>query len=79
MVCGGGEFSIFVFLFSLLALVSVPLRGKEGAGLKLFVLSKLKFKHPWFPSPCGVRRVRDTVSLAQCAVHKPKRFRPLAG
>jgi hypothetical protein len=32
MVCGGGEFSIFVFLFSLLALVSVPLRGKKEKG-----------------------------------------------
>ncbi len=32
MVYGGGEFSIFVFLFSFLPLVSVPLRGKEGAG-----------------------------------------------
>ncbi len=29
---GGGRFSIFVFLFSFLPLVSVPLRGKEGAG-----------------------------------------------
>jgi hypothetical protein len=28
MVYGGGEFSIFVFLFSLLALVSVP-QGKK--------------------------------------------------
>ena len=45
MVCGGGEFSIFVFLFSLLALVSVPQgrkrekgrtkkeKGKEAAGM----------------------------------------------
>ncbi len=30
---GGGRFSIFVFLFSFFPLVSVPLRGKEGAGL----------------------------------------------
>jgi hypothetical protein len=29
---GAKEFSIFVFLFSFLPLVSVPLRGKEGAG-----------------------------------------------
>ncbi len=35
MVYGGGEFSIFVFLFSFLPLVSVPLRGKEGAGLEM--------------------------------------------
>jgi hypothetical protein len=45
MVYGGGEFSIFVFLFSLLALVSVPQgrkrekgrtkkeKGKEAAGM----------------------------------------------
>ncbi len=40
-------------------LVSVPLRGKEGAGpihREFWVLSPI---HGEFPSPCGVRRVRD--------------------
>jgi hypothetical protein len=32
MVFGGGEFSIFVFLFSLLALVSVPQGRKREKG-----------------------------------------------
>ena len=31
---GAKEFSIFVFLFSFLPLVSVPLRGKEGGEKK---------------------------------------------
>ncbi len=39
-----------------LMLVSVPLRGKEGAGLKRQNEIEQKLK---FPSPCGVRRVRD--------------------
>ncbi len=40
--------------------VSVPLRGKEGAGHSLElardVIDQL------FPSPCGVRRVRDIIA-----------------
>ncbi len=39
--------------------VSVPLRGKEGAGPgKLTASWKADDE---FPSPCGVRRVRDTI------------------
>ncbi len=38
--------------------VSVPLRGKEGAGPLIEPAGKIKFIT--FPSPCGVRRVRDT-------------------
>ncbi len=66
--------------------VSVPLRGKEGAGLKamkpgdvihFYVSVPLRGKegagqgdraygilwNPRFPSPCGVRRVRDLIFL----------------
>ena len=39
--------------------VSVPLRGKEGAGLK--EQRRESAKAQVFPSPCGVRRVRDLV------------------
>ncbi len=39
-------------------MVSVPLRGKEGAGP---FRALLDFElEEWFPSPCGVRRVRDS-------------------
>ncbi len=38
-------------------LVSVPLRGKEGAGLRRFHYNNCNRRK--FPSPCGVRRVRD--------------------
>ncbi len=37
--------------------VSVPLRGKEGAGLVICHADIRKLN--LFPSPCGVRRVRD--------------------
>ncbi len=39
--------------------VSVPLRGKEGAGLDLYTLTGEETIMELFPSPCGVRRVRD--------------------
>ena len=55
------EFSIFVFLFSFFPLVSVPLRGKEGAGPGVSAKGSTSVLR--FPSPCGVRRVRDTRSL----------------
>ncbi len=38
--------------------VSVPLRGKEGAGLTPESADNGDFEDR-FPSPCGVRRVRD--------------------
>ncbi len=38
--------------------VSVPLRGKEGAG-RTMRLNVALFMAIQFPSPCGVRRVRD--------------------
>ena len=38
--------------------VSVSLRGKEGAGR--VVMSAAALRNMKFPSPCGVRRVRDT-------------------
>ncbi len=38
--------------------VSVPLRGKEGAGPK-HVFNLITYRRYMFPSPCGVRRVRD--------------------
>ncbi len=40
--------------------VSVPLRGKEGAGLSNGNDAE-KMSPNLFPSPCGVRRVRDFV------------------
>ncbi len=44
-------------------LVSVPLRGKEGAGRSDLLSEKDCLLYLMFPSPCGVRRVRDTRSL----------------
>ncbi len=41
--------------------VSVPLRGKEGAGRR--GLAKTTSYCLLFPSPCGVRRVRDEWQL----------------
>jgi hypothetical protein len=38
--------------------VSVPLRGKEGAGL-FYKIPAATGELFLFPSPCGVRRVRD--------------------
>ncbi len=38
--------------------VSVPLRGKEGAG-RNSQITTTKESNTMFPSPCGVRRVRD--------------------
>ncbi len=40
--------------------VSVPLRGKEGAGLSAKGSTAVLRKR-LFPSPCGVRRVRDSI------------------
>ncbi len=37
--------------------VSVPLRGKEGAGHT--IITQIQYPNQTFPSPCGVRRVRD--------------------
>ncbi len=42
--------------------VSVPLRGKEGAGPD-YPLGELRLISHEFPSPCGVRRVRDGIWL----------------
>jgi hypothetical protein len=39
--------------------VSVPLRGKEGAGPQESVNKNARYG--LFPSPCGVRRVRDRI------------------
>ena len=81
MVCGGGEFSIFVFLFSFFPLVSVPLRGKEGAGP--LVIAWVILRSDEFPSPCGVRRVRDDQSfqgwVTRCDVSVPLRGKEGAG
>ncbi len=57
--------------------VSVPLRGKEGAGPNLQRTTTYEPLRS-FPSPCGVRRVRDkpVPSSPQAAQF---RFRPLAG
>ncbi len=46
-----------MLLFPTVRFVSVPLRGKEGAGPDL--LSEKDCLLYLFPSPCGVRRVRD--------------------
>ncbi len=57
--------------------VSVPLRGKEGAGLTHAHDQPLTYR-ALFPSPCGVRRVRDFANKARGTFMK-KGFRPLAG
>ncbi len=46
-----------------MTIVSVPLRGKEGAGhaSDLYVVAYPEM----FPSPCGVRRVRDYWGLPE--------------
>ncbi len=45
-------------------MVSVPLRGKEGAG-QFRVMQQIVIAIVWmFPSPCGVRRVRDFLNGA---------------
>ncbi len=56
--------------------VSVPLRGKEGAGPELMQVN-VDPQHT-FPSPCGVRRVRD-VKFANAFRRENVSFRPLAG
>ena len=60
-----------------LAGVSVPLRGKEGAGQSSGLLQEC-WAHE-FPSPCGVRRVRDERLDINGHRDKHVRFRPLAG
>ncbi len=59
--------------------VSVPLRGKEGAGQESTVSGVIHSER--FPSPCGVRRVRDIVSIEvnEDSLEVTCSFRPLAG
>ncbi len=57
---GAGQFSPGTKAFD--KLVSVPLRGKEGAGRESRIMPASK-ELQQFPSPCGVRRVRDPHSL----------------
>ncbi len=66
-----------VFGMQLCVQVSVPLRGKEGAGPDPAPDAVLP-DQARFPSPCGVRRVRDFINvyLDPLGIH---RFRPLAG
>ncbi len=60
--------------------VSVPLRGKEGAGHKFLATCSAEPYFKKFPSPCGVRRVRDTSSWQPARQSRTLRsFRPLAG
>ena len=56
--------------------VSVPLRGKEGEGPDMYTTAEIAFC--LFPSPCGVRRVKDLIiSIAGWMLRFG--FRPLAG
>ncbi len=57
--------------------VSVPLRGKEGAGLFVVYCQQTPVNSR-FPSPCGVRRVRDNTVWCPADV-RAEGFRPLAG
>ncbi len=53
--------------------VSVPLRGKEGARHTILKIVIKRFAA--FPSPCGVRRVRDLISIGVLDLAEfPQRF-----
>ncbi len=67
---------MFVFGMAFGAFVSVPLRGKEGAGHQDDRTRSTPLLQ--FPSPCGVRRVRDVEGL-QPSSNLEVCFRPLAG
>ncbi len=60
--------------------VSVPLRGKEGAGHRKGKVNIMPASKE-FPSPCGVRRVRDRKRILYYwkAMNIKTSFRPLAG